>query len=158
MALRVSGLIDGDAGLLRDAVAVLERSAAKLELARALVDLGALQRAHGDDSGAREPLRTALDRAHRFGATALERRARDELIATGARPRSAVITGVDALTPGERRTAVMAASGLSNRQIAEELFVTVKAVQWHLRNVYRKLGISGREQLGEALGDEHPRI
>jgi DNA-binding CsgD family transcriptional regulator len=158
MALRVGGIAGGDIGLLRAAVVELERSPAKLELARALIDLGAMQRAHGDDGGAREPLRTGLDMAHRFGAAALERRARDELIASGARPRSAVITGVDALTPGERRTAAMAAAGLSNREIAQELFVTVKAVQWHLRNVYRKLGIGGRAELADALGGDHPRV
>jgi DNA-binding CsgD family transcriptional regulator len=60
---------------------------------------------------------------------------------------------VDALTPGERRVAGMAASGMSNREIAEDLFVTVKAVQWHLSNVYRKLGVAGRHELPPALAN-----
>jgi DNA-binding CsgD family transcriptional regulator len=90
--------------------------------------------------------------AHRFGAVALAEESRAELIASGARPRRPATRGVDALTPGERRVAGMAASGMSNREIAEDLFVTPKAVQWHLRNAYRKLGIAGRGELNAALG------
>jgi DNA-binding NarL/FixJ family response regulator len=61
------------------------------------------------------------------------------------------------LTPGERRVAELAASGETNRQIAQKLFVTVKAVEWHLSNAYRKLGISSRAGLAKALyGDPDP--
>jgi DNA-binding CsgD family transcriptional regulator len=86
-----------------------------------------------------------------MGAVALEQRARAELIAAGGRPRRPVTTGIEALTPSERRVAEMAASGMTNREIAESLFVTVKAVQWHLGHVYRKLGVTGREQLPTEL-------
>jgi len=55
------------------------------------------------------------------------------------------------LTPGERRVAELAAAGQSNRQIANALFVTVKAVEWHLGNAYRKLGVGGRDGLPAAL-------
>ena len=62
------------------------------------------------------------------------------------------LTGVDALTPSERRVAQLAASGLGNREIAQALFVTTKTVETHLAAAYRKLGIAGRPELAEALG------
>ena len=86
-----------------------------------------------------------------LGARAIERQARDELVGAGARPRRRQFSGVDALTPGERRVAAMAATGMSNREIAESLFVTVKAIQWHLTNAYRKVGVSSRDDLGAVL-------
>ncbi|MDQ3933581.1 MAG: helix-turn-helix transcriptional regulator, partial [Actinomycetota bacterium] len=79
---------------------------------------------------------------------------RDELIAAGGRPRRAALSGVAALTPGERRVAEMAAAGMSNREIAETLYVTMKAVQWHLRHVYRKLGVTDRTEIGACLDEE----
>jgi DNA-binding CsgD family transcriptional regulator len=157
ISLVATGFVQGDDGgvdLLREAVAVLAASPAQLELARALVTLGGALRRAGHAQEAREPLREALELAHRFGAAAIADEARRELVAAGARPRRPATRGVDALTPGERRVAGMAASGMSNREIAEDLFVTPKAVQWHLRNVYRKLGIEGRGALPSALGTE----
>jgi DNA-binding CsgD family transcriptional regulator len=74
-------------------------------------------------------------------------RAATELAATGARARSSVQVGLATLTPSELRVARMAAAGRTNRQIAEELFVTIKTVETHLRHVYQKLGIPGRDQL-----------
>jgi DNA-binding CsgD family transcriptional regulator len=156
IAMRAAGLIERrDEGieLLRAAEARLSASPARLEYARTLTELGAALRRRGNRRDAREPLREGLALAIGFGATALERRARSELLAAGARPRRRQFSGVDALTPSERRVAEMAASGMSNREIAEALFVTVKAVHWHLGNTYRKLGVSSREQLGpEILG------
>jgi hypothetical protein len=136
IALRAAGLVEGgDTGLelLRESVAVLDRSPAALERARALVDLGkALWRANRRME-ARPPLRRGLEMAQRFGALPLERRAHEELLVAGARPRRRQFSGVDALTPSERRVAEMAAQGLSNREIAQALFVTVKAVQFSSR-------------------------
>jgi ATP/maltotriose-dependent transcriptional regulator MalT len=155
ISLMSAGLVTGGeegVELHREAVAVLETSPARLELARSLVLLGGALRRLGRREEAREPLRECLEMAHRFGAVAIASEARAELVASGARPRRPVSTGVDALTPGERRVAGMAASGMSNREIAEDLFVTVKAVQWHLRNVYRKLGVAERSELAAALG------
>ncbi len=63
-----------------------------------------------------------------------------------------MLSGPESLTAGEDRVASLAAEGLSNREIAQRHFVTVKAVQWHLRNIYRKLDVSSREELPEALG------
>lgn len=151
IALVAAGFVERSVELLREAVSVLEGSPARLELARALVTLGGALRRAGHPEEAREPLREALEMAHKFGAVAIANESRTELIATGARPRRPATTGVDALTPGERRVAGMAASGMSNREIAEDLFVTPKAVEWHLRNVYRKLGIDGRGELPDAL-------
>jgi len=84
----------------------------------------------------REPLRRGLELAQRFGARPLAQRAREELHASGARPRRAALRGVDSLTPSERRVAQLAAAGLTNRQIAQQLFVTTKAVEYHLRNAF----------------------
>jgi DNA-binding CsgD family transcriptional regulator/predicted negative regulator of RcsB-dependent stress response len=155
ISLLAAGVVEqGDAGVepMREAVAILESSPARLEHARALAMLGGAMRRAGHAEEAREPLRESLELAHGFGAFALAAGARAELIAAGARPRRPATSGVDALTPGERRVATMAAAGMSNREIAEDLFVTVKAVQWHLRNVYRKLHVSGRGELPAALG------
>ena len=88
------------------------------------------------------------------GATALARRALEEALAAGARARRIASRGVDSLTPGELRVAQRAAEGLTNREIAEDLFVTIKTVETHLANAYGKLGIRSRMQLADALGDE----
>jgi DNA-binding CsgD family transcriptional regulator len=137
--------------LLREAAATLDGSDAQLERARAHADLGVALRRAGDADEAREELRLAVDIAHRCGAGALEDRALGELRAAGARPRRRATTGAGALTPSERRIAELAASGSQNREIAQALFVTTATVEFHLRNAYRKLGISGRTELGPAL-------
>jgi ATP/maltotriose-dependent transcriptional regulator MalT len=143
----------GEQGLrdLREATAVLGGSYARLEHARAMVELGAALRRANQRTAAREPLRNALDLAHRCGATRLAQRAADELRATGARPRRAVLTGLEALTTSERRVAELAAAGMSNPQIAQALFVTLNTVEGHLRHAYQKLSISSRGQLPAAL-------
>jgi DNA-binding CsgD family transcriptional regulator len=63
-----------------------------------------------------------------------------------------MLTGIESLTPSERRVAELAAQGLTTRQIAEALFVTPKTVEFHLRHVYQKLGVSSRDQLARVLG------
>jgi DNA-binding CsgD family transcriptional regulator len=154
IALRARGLIaEGDQRdeLLREAVAVLAGSGAALEHARALCDLGAALRRAGRRKEAREPLGEALELAHRCGALSLEERARVELLAAGARPRRPLRTGVDALTPSERRIAEMAASGMSNPEIAQALFLTIKTIEGHLSGVYRKLDVRSRTDLARTL-------
>jgi DNA-binding CsgD family transcriptional regulator len=144
----------GRAGLLLldQAVEVLANSMARLELARALVDFGAALRRANRRSDARLQLRQAVDLAQRCGAQPLIERANDELAATGAHRRTALLGGVESLTASERRVAQMAAEELSNKEIAQALFVTVKTVEQHLGRVYRKLDISSRRQLGAVLG------
>jgi DNA-binding CsgD family transcriptional regulator len=134
-----------------EAVRVFESSQAALDRARALVDLGATLRRAARRRDAEKPLRDGLDLAGRCGARALGQRAREELVAVGARPRRDAATGRDALTVREGQVAGLAAQGMSNREIAEALFVTVKTVEWHLKHAYRKLGVSSRRELGNAL-------
>jgi DNA-binding CsgD family transcriptional regulator len=159
-ALRCCGLIEGGrAGLvrLREAVAHLERSPARLEHAHALVDLGAALRRLGARAEARDPLRDGMDLAAAAGAVPLAERARQELAATGLRVRRAAQTGVAALTPSERRIAEHAATGLTNAQIAQALFVTAKTVEMHLGNAYRKLDITSRHELPRHLQPTDPQ-
>lgn len=157
MALRAAGLVaprSEGRKLLERSVAVLGPSFARLEHGRALADLGLEDLRAGAPKRARERLRSALEIAHRCGAAALEERALAGLRAAGARPRRAVLRGPGALTPSEARVAAMAAEGLSNRQIAAKLFVTVRTVEYHLQGAYRKLGIRARENLSAALKGE----
>jgi DNA-binding NarL/FixJ family response regulator len=134
-------------------VAVLESSPALLERAHSLAEFGAALRRSGERAAARDPLARALDLAARCGARPLAGRVRDELKAAGARPRRPWRTGVEALTPSELRVARLAAEGRSNREIACELYVTLKAVEGHLARAYAKLRIERRAQLPHALGD-----
>jgi DNA-binding CsgD family transcriptional regulator len=157
VALRALGIVVGGAEgveALRASVAALERAEGRLEHARSLLELGAALRRAGERIEAREFLREALDATARMGASGLADRAHEELVAAGARPRRdrRLLSGRESLTASEERVAVLAAEGLTNREIAQRQFVTVKAVQWHLGNVYRKLDISSREELPDALG------
>jgi DNA-binding CsgD family transcriptional regulator len=154
-ALRTGGrAVGGDEGLElpEEAVAVAEGSPARLEAAYALADLGEelMQRRRRRDG--RDALRRALELANECGATALAERARGALGAGGGRPPRLELTGVDALTPAERRVCELAAGERTNREIAQQLFVTEKTVELHLTNAYRKLGIRSRFQLASALG------
>jgi DNA-binding CsgD family transcriptional regulator len=148
---RAIGMALHAAGRLEEAVAMLEQSPARVEYAHALVDHGASLRRAGRRAAARDPLRQALDAADACGAEPLAERARQELHAAGGRPRRPRISGVDALTPSERRIAEMAAGGLSNPEIAQALFVTRKTVEAHLAGAYRKLDIRSRTELPAAL-------
>jgi DNA-binding CsgD family transcriptional regulator len=136
---------------LEEAVAVLDGSPARLARAGALADLGAALRRAGRRSDARAPLREGLELARRCGAAGLAKRAYDELAATGEKVRRHTPIGVESLTPSERRVAELAASGLTNRQIAQTLFLTVKTIETHLAAAYDKLGIRSRQQLTEVL-------
>lgn len=137
--------------LLTEAVAHLEESPAVLELARTLTDKGAALRRLGHRVDARQPLLRALEIATRCGAVPLAERARAEALLAGARPRRPRMRGLDGLTPGELRVARLAAEGRSNREVAQELFITTKTVKDHLGSAYSKLDITSREELGAAL-------
>jgi DNA-binding NarL/FixJ family response regulator len=149
---------DAGIALLTEAVERLRESPALLERARSMAELGAALRRAGERAAAREQLAEALDLAARCGATPLVTRVREELNAVGARPRREWRRGVEALTPSELRVARLAAEGRSNREIAHELYVTLKTVEGHLARAYSKLGISGRGQLTEALEPEKTRV
>jgi ATP/maltotriose-dependent transcriptional regulator MalT len=155
--LRLRGrYTEGEAGLelLRDAERAVATSDLQLERAWAQFDLGAALRRARQRSEAREPLRAALDLAGRIGAARLADAAREELLATGARVSRETRSGPEALTPSERRVAELAMSGLSNKEIAETLWVSRKTVEVHLGHAYAKLQIRSRAQLAGALGHE----
>jgi DNA-binding CsgD family transcriptional regulator/Tfp pilus assembly protein PilF len=154
VALRVAGLVqrgNRSLRLLQWAAEILATSLAELEHARALAVLGAAQRRHGTRAAARDTLRRALDMAHRFGGAHIAGFAREQLRLAGARPRRDALRGVDALTASESKVAELAASGMTNREIAESLVITTKAVEWHLRHVYQKLDVHSRKQLPDEL-------
>ena len=154
IALRRRAITEtGDQALetLRQAVAALEGTEARLELARTHAALGSALRRAGQRVSARDHLQKGLDLAHRGGATGVETQLREELTAAGGRPRRSAVTGVESLTPTELRVAELAAEGLSNRQIAELIFVSRNTIAWHLRNIYRKLQVESREQISRSL-------
>jgi DNA-binding CsgD family transcriptional regulator len=161
VALRVAGLVQGGTSgleMLAESVASLRDSPALLELAHSLTELGAGLRRAGQRADARKPLAEALDLAARCGARSLAARARDELNAAGARPRREWRTGVEALTPSELRIVRLAAEGRTNREIAQEMYVTIKTVEGHLSRAYTKLGIEGRAELPGVLEGEKTRV
>jgi DNA-binding CsgD family transcriptional regulator len=144
--------LDGSIARLEEAVQVMIGSDARLEHSRALLDLGTLLRRAGRRADAGRALGEALEIARACGARMVEERATEELDVAGTRVQRAALRGADALSPSERRVVALAVEGLSNRQIAEALFVTRKAVEWHLGNAYRKLDVRSRHELPGALG------
>ena len=159
VAKRAAGVVAGGQRgelLLREALDAFELADARLERARALADLGALLRRRNRRTEARKLLREALDAAHRSSARRLAEQAEIELRATGARPRRVVLTGLDSLTASERRIAELAAGGLTNREIAQTLFITARTVEGHLTSVFRKLQLDSRDGLPAALSGGVP--
>jgi DNA-binding CsgD family transcriptional regulator len=152
-ALRLNARIDAQRRLelLEQSIALLETAPWRLELARGLADYGAALRVARRRSDAHEPLRRAARLADECGARALRARALDGLAALGDRPRKLMFSGADSLTASERRIADLASRGRSNRDIAQDLFVTPKTVENHLGRVYMKLGIKGRRELSTVL-------
>jgi DNA-binding CsgD family transcriptional regulator/type II secretory pathway predicted ATPase ExeA len=153
IALRAVAAIEPGASALpalREAVAVTADSPAVLEHGHALADLGAMLVDAGRPDEAREFLEGALDVAHDCDATPLQRRVVTALARTGRRPRRPR-TGPAALTRAEQRVARLAAAGAPNREIADRLVVTTRTVEFHLTNVYRKLGIGSRGELATTL-------
>jgi DNA-binding NarL/FixJ family response regulator len=136
---------------LRASVEILEGSTARRELAKSLAALGTALRLARKPTDAREPLSRALELATACSADGLVEHVRSELHATGARPRREALSGVESLTPSERRVASLATEGLTNREIAQSLYVTPKTVEVHLSNTYRKLDIRSRRELTAAL-------
>lgn len=137
--------------LLREAVEVLGASPRRLLHAIAQTDLGAALRRAGQRDEAISLLRGGLDLADRCGADGLAERAREELGLAGVHPRRNRSTGPAALTSAELRVARLAADGLSNPEIAQQLFISRKTVEKQLSAAFAKLGITGREGLFDAL-------
>jgi DNA-binding CsgD family transcriptional regulator len=140
---------------LTEAVDLLRDGPARLELARTLADLGELRMRGGDRRTARDTIRQAAELALECHAPAMAERLTAGLAASGGRPSQLRVSGVHALTPSERRVARLVADALTNRQIAERLFVSEKTVEAHLSRAFRKLGVRSRTQLMAQLDSVH---
>ncbi|MGW5722288.1 AAA family ATPase [Amycolatopsis sp. NPDC003865] len=152
-ALTTLGLVREDdeaERALTKAITTLSSSPARLQLATALTELGTLQARHGQSEKAIETLRQAVELSEHCGARPLARRAAEEL-RSARRALTPAKDNEHGLTRQENRIAVMAAQGLTNREIATALHLTRRTVELHLSGAYRKLGIPGRAELGGAL-------
>ena len=142
----------GDEGKYLESIALLERSRAALELARARLGYGEWLRAAGRRGDAREQLRAAHADFTRFGAAAFAERARRELLATGETVVAAPADGGrPVLTPQEAEVARLARAGHTNPEIGAQLYISPRTVEYHLHKVYRKLDVSTRHELRDAL-------
>ena len=137
----------------REAIEQLERSPARSDLARAHLLYGEWLRRCRRRCDARRSLRTAYEMFDAAGAEFFAERARAELVATGERARRRVDDTRDDLTPQELQIAQFVVEGLSNREIAAQLFISPSTVAYHLRHVFRKLDVTARMQLRDALPD-----
>jgi DNA-binding CsgD family transcriptional regulator len=135
----------------REAVDLLGRTRVRAELARARLLYGEWLRRQGRRLDAREQLRAAHEMFTAMGAEAFAQRARQELAATGEKARSRTDGPEDRLTAREEQIARMAGDGLSNPEISTRLFLSPRTVEYHLGNVFTKLGIASRTELGGAL-------
>jgi DNA-binding CsgD family transcriptional regulator len=151
-------LSDGEAAerLHREAIERLGRTRLRGELARAHLLYGEWLRRTGRRVDAREQLRAAYELLAGIGAEAFAERARRELLATGETVSRMASETRDALTPQEAEIARLAADGHTNPEIGTRLFISPRTVEYHLRKVFTKLGVSSRKELGEALAQPAP--
>ncbi len=143
---------DGAEALYRSSIAHLDEAGVRPESARTHLVLGEWLRRRNRRVDAREELRTACEMFEEMGARAFLERATTELAATGARARRRSPETSSDLTPQETRIAEQAAAGATNRDIAASLFISSSTVDYHLRKVFRKLGVSSRRELVDVLG------
>ncbi len=140
-------------GLYREAIGRLGRTQLRPELARAHLLYGEWLRRAGRRTDARERLREAYEMLTAMGAAGFAGRARRELLATGENVRKRSVETTSDLTAQESQIARLARDGLSNPEISNQLFLSPRTIEWHLRKVFVKLGISSRRQLRGALSD-----
>jgi DNA-binding CsgD family transcriptional regulator len=151
-------LSDGESAerLHREAIERLARTRRRPEIARARLLYGEWLRRENRRVDARVELRAAHDQFASIGMRAFADRAKGELVATGERVRERTVETRDDLTPQERQIARLARDRMSNPEIAARLFLSPRTVEWHLRNVFSKLGIRSRRQLTDALPSSDP--
>ena len=156
---RSTALLSGDSRAERlylEAIERLGRTRIRAELARAHLLYGEWLRRQGRRRDAREQLRTAYQMMDAMGMEGFAERARKELAATGETARKRKVETVNELTAQEAQIARLARAGRSNPEISTQLFISPRTVEWHLRKVFTKLGISSRKQLSAALPDLDP--
>jgi DNA-binding NarL/FixJ family response regulator len=120
-------------------------------LARARLTYGEWLRRENRRVDARQQLRLAHDMLAKMGAAGFAERARRELLATGEKVRKRGDDTRDELTPQEEQIARLARDGRTNSEIGAELFISARTVEWHLRKIFTKLGVSSRRDLRAAL-------
>jgi DNA-binding CsgD family transcriptional regulator len=139
-------------GLYREAIERLGRTLLRPELARAHLLYGEWLRRERQRAEARVHLRTAYEMFVSIGMEAFAERARRELLATGDSVRERKSTSLSGeLTAQEKQIALLVRDGLSNPEVAARLFLSPRTVEWHLRKIFTKFGISSRKQLGDVL-------
>jgi ATP/maltotriose-dependent transcriptional regulator MalT len=148
---RCRALLSDDESLYQESVERLARSRAAVELARSRLLYGEWLRRENRRIDAREQLRAAHEMFSRMGAAAFADRARRELSATGETVRKRTVETVDELTTQEAQVARLAAQGRTNPEIAAQLFISPRTVEYHLHKVFPKLGISSRRELRKVL-------
>jgi RNA polymerase sigma factor (sigma-70 family) len=137
--------------LYREAIDHLRSTRLRVDLARTHLLYGEWLRREGRRTDARTELRTAHELFSDFGMEAFAERARVELEATGEHARKRTVETLGELTPQESQISRLAAEGRTNREIASQLFISPKTVEYHLRKVFRKLGVNSRTQLANRL-------
>jgi DNA-binding CsgD family transcriptional regulator len=151
-------LTEGEAaeGCYREAIDRLGRTQLRPELARAHLLYGEWLRRAGRRTDARVQLRTAHEMLATMGAEAFAERAARELLSTGETVRKRTAETADELTAQEASIARLAADGQTNPEIGAQMFLSARTVEWHLRKVFPKLGITSRKELREALANLGP--
>ena len=139
--------------LYREAIGRLGRTRIRTELARAHLLYGEWLRRQGRHGNAREQLRSAYEMLDMMGIAGFAERARRELAAAGEAVRKRTIATPGELTAQEAQIARLATAGHSNPAISTQLYISPRTVEWHLRKVFSKLGISSRKELRAALSD-----
>jgi DNA-binding CsgD family transcriptional regulator len=148
-------LAEGEAAdtLYGEAIQHLRPTRLRVDLARTHLLYGEWLRRERRRIDARAELRTAHELFSEFGMEAFAERARVELEATGERARKRTVDTLDDLTPQEAQISRLAAQGHTNREIAAQLFISPSTVEYHLRKVFRKLGVKSRTQLANRFRD-----
>src|SRR4029079_3405855 len=150
---RSRGLLHDDEAAYQEAIEQLPHSRAAVGLARSRLVYGEWLRRENRRVDAREQLRVAHESFSRMGADAFAERARRELVATGETARKITADNWDTLTPQELQVARLARDGYTNPEIGAQLFISPRTVEYHPRKVFRKLDVTNRRGLRDALDD-----